>query len=657
MGNAVISRPDQRTFLGRLRRDASGNTLAMMAISLVPISALAGSAVDMARLYVVKVRLQQACDAGALAGRKFMADNESTALDTPAANRAREFFGNNFKSGWMKTGTAVFTPTKTPDRQVAGTASVPVPMTVMKMFAAPDVTLNVTCEARYDVADTDIMFVLDTTGSMACPPEMSNSDCSTYVYNNPSTAYTRPSSNTDAVAGYLGSTSYAVPESTGAGGSRIGALRQAVKDFYATVAANVDASTHIRYGFVTYTSTVNAGKAILDKSPSYLVGGTSGDSWTYQSRVVTGEYEVSELVTNQNNNKSQTGCTQSAKYDRTPSAVNTFSTPSGTAIAVTQEWNPTTGKCMDVTRTLGPVWTYKPVLHNVSSFVTSASVTDPSKVTGATTSWDGCIEERATEAGVTSFTTASKDLDPTLVPSNDITTRWKPMWADVVYGRNQKTYYNPWTGRSSYYYDGVADDTTKGDVEAEAPSYALDGKNQSGAVSCGKPVHRLSEMTSAQVAAYVDAADFKALGGTYHDTGMIWGTRMLAPNGIFGSDTAPWSGRPAPKRVLVFLTDGNMAPNQTVYGMYGFEYFDRRVSAGDLDSLTDYHNARFAAECVKARALGIDVWTVAIGMDTTPELTSCASSSAQALDTTTGTGLSDAFKKIAKQVAMLRLSR
>ena len=46
----------------------------MMAIALIPVAALTGSAVDMARLYVVKARLQQACDAGLIAGRKFMND-------------------------------------------------------------------------------------------------------------------------------------------------------------------------------------------------------------------------------------------------------------------------------------------------------------------------------------------------------------------------------------------------------------------------------------------------------------------------------------------------------------------------------------------------------------------------------------------------------
>ena len=119
------------TVMGRLRDDKRGNTLAMLAIALVPLSLMVGSGIDTARLYVVKVRLQQACDAGVLAGRKAMVSSASTTLDTNAATQATTFFTNNFKSGWMSTNTVSFTPTKTADQQVSGVASATVPMTIM----------------------------------------------------------------------------------------------------------------------------------------------------------------------------------------------------------------------------------------------------------------------------------------------------------------------------------------------------------------------------------------------------------------------------------------------------------------------------------------------------------------------------------------------
>jgi hypothetical protein len=138
---------------------------------------------------------------------------------------------------------------------------------------------------------------------------------------------------------------------------------------------------------------------------------------------------------------------------------------------------------------------------------------------------------------------------------------------------------------------------------------------------------------------------------------MIWGTRLLSPSGIFATDTAPWPTRQQPNRVIVFLTDGDMAPNTSIYGMYGNEYYDRRVSGGDFTNLKSYHNARFLAECSAAKARNIQVWTVTIDSAASSQMQSCATTVSQALATTTGSGLSTAFTSIAKQVAMLRVSQ
>ncbi|MFZ2979694.1 MAG: pilus assembly protein TadG-related protein, partial [Sphingobium sp.] len=59
-------------FLGRLRKDVRGNTLALVAAGMLPLLGLIGGGIDMSRIYLAKSRLQQACDAGALAGRKAM---------------------------------------------------------------------------------------------------------------------------------------------------------------------------------------------------------------------------------------------------------------------------------------------------------------------------------------------------------------------------------------------------------------------------------------------------------------------------------------------------------------------------------------------------------------------------------------------------------
>ncbi|TXC71134.1 pilus assembly protein [Sphingomonas ginsenosidivorax] len=642
----VCDNTQASSLMRRLVRSQSGNTLAMMAAFLIPLTALVGSAVDTGRLYLVKVRLQQACDAGALAGRKFMVDNDVATLDSNAVSQAKIFFAQNFPSGVVgtepysaTTNPYPFVPVKTADKQVAATASAVVPMTIMSMFGNGSRTLTVTCEARYDIADTDIVFVLDTTGSMACKPERGETDCGNYT-NGRSYTYTRPASP-GAVPGYAGTTGYAVSEETagGANVSRIQAVRTAVVNFFNTVEANVDTATHVRYGFVTYSSMVNAGKAIMDVSPSYMIGGSGSANWTYQSRSLIGDYAVSVG-----------GWTDiSRTRSECDALTSTRSLPSGRydgnnrATITDYRWNNAVNpsRCQQRVTNVGPQWRYQPVSYDVSGYVSGASVTDPSQVDGAMTRWWGCIEERATTAGASSFDTNSlpPDLDPSLIPYN-ADTRWRPYWPDVEYDRPDPAVYSVTNGDS----DGT-------------PNYVNPNRMTLGKNSCAKPIQRLKVMTASDVSAYVNAGDFKPLGGTYHDVGMIWGVRLLSPSGIFGGDTGAWPGRPAPTRVIVFLTDGEMSPSVDAYGFYGVEQMDKRVTGGDLANRETYHNARFLAECTKAKSLGMQVWTIAIAPAANDQLTSCASSSSQALFTTSGTELNSQFQRIAQQVALLRVSK
>jgi Flp pilus assembly protein TadG len=658
---------EAHTRLGRLRSDVRGNTLAIMAMAMIPICALAGSGIDTARMYVVKVRLQQACDAGVLAGRKAMQANGS--LDSAAATEAKTFFANNYNSGFMgtpafstSTNPYPFTPVQTADNQVAGTATTTVPMTIMKMFGAAAVQLTVNCQARFDVADTDVMFVLDTTGSMACTT--ADDPCGAAPK-----SYIKP----DGTTGY---------QATEESGSKIAGLRSAVLNFYDTIAASADPSTHIRYGFVTYTSTVNAGYAVTQVDPSYMVS-----KWKYQTRRITNEQNLGNASSAVDTTLTNSAACTAKNNTRAPAATYAATDPfggsytvypfrtDGTATKYTSSWNSSNSKCTVTSQTTTPVWTYGQYGYDTTAYVATvsggASPDDPSKIDSSTSKWQGCIEERDTTAS-SSFNQSSlpKDLDPDLIPSDD-TSRWRPMWPEVEYyrggsGSATPTSYNTLNGTNPYgdyrprqqpgdnSTDGATTSYTNLGVYA-ANNWA--GNLSAGYVSCGKPVQRLAVLTRAQVSAYVNAADFVPQGGTYHDTGMIWGTRMISPNGIFAKDTAAWSGRNPPNRYIVFMTDGAMAPNTSIYGMYGMEAYDKRVtgSSGTGNDL-DYHNARFVAECTAAKSRGITVFVVGFGQTLNSQLTSCASPG-QAYYASDNASLNTAFQNIAKQVALLRISQ
>ena len=73
--------------------DSSGNIMPMSAIALIALAGMIGGGVDVSRAYMVKNRLQNACDAGVLAGRRAVSDQ---GFDEEAEAQANAYFGTNF---------------------------------------------------------------------------------------------------------------------------------------------------------------------------------------------------------------------------------------------------------------------------------------------------------------------------------------------------------------------------------------------------------------------------------------------------------------------------------------------------------------------------------------------------------------------------------
>lgn len=216
----VVRKP--RGLLARLRADTTGNAMAIMTMSMIPITAMIGSGVDMSRAYLTQSRLQQACDAAALAIRRNMTGNVLAAADTA---EGRKFFDFNFPAGTYETTGLTFNV-----GQVSGSnaitigSSVTLPNKVMPLFGYNSQQISVSCNASQDFVSTDIMMVLDVTGSMADTP------------------------SGDSV-------------------SKITGLRNAVMSFYDELKPAQDAleakGLRLRYGFVPYSSTVNVGKLLM----------------------------------------------------------------------------------------------------------------------------------------------------------------------------------------------------------------------------------------------------------------------------------------------------------------------------------------------------------------------------------------------------------
>jgi Flp pilus assembly protein TadG len=227
---------------------------------LVPLAGLFGGSIDIGRIYSVRTRLQAACDAGALTGRKVMSTN---AWSTAADNAAKQMFTANFENGYFSV-TNIIKNFTAADGTVTGTVSAVVPMTMMRFFGFTEKTISVVCTSEMKIPNTDVMFVMDTTGSMNCAASDTPSTCS----------------NNGGV------------EKSNA---RIKGLRTAVNCFYESLAkvdtgelcntgpggdpasTGLAAGIQLRVGFVPYSSNVNVGKLL----PTAFMD----DNWTYQSRV------------------------------------------------------------------------------------------------------------------------------------------------------------------------------------------------------------------------------------------------------------------------------------------------------------------------------------------------------------------------------------
>jgi Flp pilus assembly protein TadG len=706
-------RNNSRGILSRLLRDEMGNTIAIMAAAVIPVIGLVGGAVDMSRIYLVKTRLQASCDAGSLNGRKVMGNGAWADNGGLANTRANEMFNMNFGDGAYGTTNLVKTFTEA-GGAVNGVASVQVPMTLMKALGQESRTISVDCTSEQRVPNTDVMFVLDVTGSM---------DWAT--------------SGTDPTP-------------------KIDGLKQAVKCFFESLAkediadiapsvcgqtANPTSGTgtsDVRFGFVPYSVNANVGRLL----PLAYVA----DNWTYQSREVnptalsgftprfgnagpkteTGTPVVTPLPGDWStwedtgrditrggttydkkvNNGSAILCAGLAKPanetdDDNGDYVVVSYTPDPPAhplatqtVNYTRETTTETteyryefrgSKCYlqrrekdttSTTRTYTATrnitwadstgfggWTYKPVTHNVSglkdvvnnSWRTSVSL--PLGNDGAATaiSWPGCVEERQTWIN-TSASPTNAHWYPVPAEALDMDIDTAPTAGDVT------TMWKPILPGAVWTREDSSNNNTLGQLTSTGndTNTVVNG-------SVGRPDN--SCPTAAKLYQVWDPLAFQGYvnglttgGNTYHDVGLIWGARLMSPTGIFSGITG--NAHEVIDRHMVFMTDGDTNTETDNYSSYGVSWWDRRqtgASTAPTDTWEEANlDARTNAICRAVRAKNIHLWVVAFGSGITTatedRLRDCASSSAHYFRATSVTGLISQFNTIASQISALRLT-
>lgn len=643
-------------FLMRLLRDVRGNALILMTAAMIPLAGMVGGGIDTSRMYILKTRLQHACDAGALAGRKTMAGGTWSFNSYYPRTQAEKFFDGNFEAGSFGSAdlSRVFTESA---GKVTGNVSATIPMTLMRIFGRTTETIAVTCSSEMRLPNTDIMFVLDTTGSMTA---------------------LQPG---DSV-------------------SKMNALKTSVKCFYEIVArldttaacttgtpsGGTGDQVQIRFGFMPYSTNVNVGKLL---PTAYFA-----DKWDYQTRKAKWNNEDGQPVWTQTGSALQS--TKSLSLTNVPQSY------CNDATAESQGYNPQSGytnsssttRFFDKTLTKVTGWTsagngtcsatqtvtryYETLIvpnktfkeweynqHEVDiSLLKNGSVWRNTFEwpiglggTNRTITWDGCIEERDTVDNETDFDpipNKAKDLNFDLVPeAGNKNTLWAPALQQLIYARAVSTNWNQLNK------DKI---NTIADFNNNVPYY------------CPTEARKLQEWPAASAFdSYVES--LAPSGNTYHDIGLIWGARFASPDGIFAAENKATSKGGEIERHIIFMTDGDACTGNTDYGPYGFPWLDRRTTAkgqaptggctSNAFTLTEQVNKRTEGLCsaIKNKTFegrqAFTLWVIAFGelaAETEARLEACATPG-RYFKATNAAALQSTFKSIADQISMLRLTK
>ncbi|MEP0391448.1 MAG: pilus assembly protein TadG-related protein [Erythrobacter sp.] len=679
------------SFFRRLAKDATANTLAISAASLVPVMAMIGGGVDASRYYMAESRLQAACDAGALAARRAMAGNNfsQSAHGTIGDN----FFVNNFATGQFGTTNLTQSYSGTNDGEVLGSADAKLPTTIMGAFGFEEFDLNVTCQADINISDTDVMMVLDITGSMRNRADGSScgSSCSD---------------------------------------SRIDNLRSAVESFYTIVDQTTSDGAQVRYGFVPYAAEVNLRDVM---QPQWMA-----DTFTYSTRRGLGNIGTVLSQTNTSTSIERTGGAISGSFTRLSGLENVeafvpsiddcrdifFDPPDGpptnnnryvrhdlddltlvsdtinngvrvreytgpvTFLALSASngtYNSGSDRCnmfffrdeylAEATVTITDeeerafVWEYGRLPVDVAGAYGGPVTTNTGhEFANETHNWNGCILHNTIDNNIDPgdfdpIPAGAHDINIDLVPSSD-DEKWGPSLPSLVRMR---------------YPDGLSSSHANwqlANLESEEDKPTIGSFSECPTVRAQKlrEVSSLSEITT-----YLSEANgFKPGGTTIHNVGLLWGGRMISPDGIFASENAAAPGGNAISRHLIFMTDGEMTAQVFADSAYGPHQLDQKIrpdsdrSFGTVNgngnvstTAVARHNARLQAICTAIRNKNITLWVVAFGETFTdssgdpivpPNLLQCATPG-RAFAAANSSQLEDRFEEIAKTIAALRLTK
>ncbi|MGI9509160.1 MAG: pilus assembly protein TadG-related protein, partial [Geminicoccaceae bacterium] len=146
----------------RFLADHRGGVAMIVGLSIMALAAVMGLAIDSARGYTAKSKLQGAVDAAALAGAKAYLQNQDN-----ASSEARMFFDVNYADDFMDGEVTDFDAAVNEDSEnMVVQATVTIPTTFMQIFGINQISLDSEAEVSAAHTNLELALVVDVTGSM-----------------------------------------------------------------------------------------------------------------------------------------------------------------------------------------------------------------------------------------------------------------------------------------------------------------------------------------------------------------------------------------------------------------------------------------------------------------------------------------------------------
>ncbi len=604
----------------RFARHTGGNVSLLFGVSLFPLLAASGVAIDYGSSSNVRTKLASMADAAALVGASKVGKSHTE----KAAAAEAEFKSLAAAQGLSGIAKAEFIELKDGLRVEASASVKP---KFMGMFGAKPLMVAAAADAQLSMSNVEVALVLDNTGSMVKDMQ----------------------SLRDAAKGFA---------ETVFSNSTVGGVRMALVPYTASV--NVGRLAMPMSTMDTGANSAHHAQSLRGRGLGYLQDcnwypGGGGGSWDPGDPGGSGKKGVSlpnpvldfaaaarELL-GVSSAQAQAAVTPTTDISQAVMKKKTVGAPSMSKEVTVEVPS-------GFIHTWNPCGLYNP--EKISHFDLF------SRIKGA--QWKGCVEARPEPFDVTDEPPNASKPDTLFVPyfwpdEPDDNKDWPKAENNYLPDGPSPAGWSKWEWEgyaNLFKYDGK----TPAVIKETAPDTS--GPNK----ACGQALTPLTENRST-ILNEINSMSHWNGGGTISSEGLMWGWRTLSPRGPFSAKGLAYD---KVKKYLVLMSDGDNSmgeqgnkwgPMLTEYGAYGY-LRQGRFPAENYAQMDKYLNERMDVACKNVKASGVTVITILfrVNDDTSKKrMQQCASGKANAYLASDADSLKKAFSQISGNISALRL--